>query len=469
MEELKKNTMGIDTILDKINKLQINDKDKATILEEIKKNIMNPSAGENKNLNEIQQKYTQMNMPQGQQMNMLQGQQNNQYHQHTQYNPYGQGQTQQYQNYQPMNIEGMNQSQPMTTAHFEILKSKLDSLQFELIDLLRHVKDYTQRYMNAIRQQDLDKINEYITNLFQVDKTLKETQALSEAALPPDDEEDAEEGGEPADRQSVITKATSGIKNFFGGIGNNVAGITDLVSSTANMANSYLTKKILPTSNASVTSNVSVNNTNTTKPIPNNVPISKNNKVMSVDDYISNMNKIESTNNSSVATINSTNSNIVSSNSNNINKLGNLGLETSESSEPSESGESNEIPESNEGNEGNEGNESSNTESEKPKSEEDLEGALKQLNDEMNKDIEKTVNSNTGNTGNTSKEVTQTGGKRRSKIKNKKHNGNHGNHVNNTKEHKLTHKIKLLKLKLTHKNLQKQLKKNKSVKETRKR
>ena len=458
MEELKTKTMGIDSILDKISKLQINDKDKATILEEIKKNIMNPSAGENKNLNEIQQKYTQMNMPQGHQ--------NNQYHQHTQYNPYGQGQTQQYQNYQPMNIEGMNQSQPMTTAHFEILKSKLDSLQFELIDLLRHVKDYTQRYMNAIRQQDLDKINEYITNLFQVDKTLKETQALSEAALPPDDDEDTEASGGPADRQSVITKATSGIKNFFGGIGNNVAGITDLVSSTANMANSYLTKKILPTSNASVTSNVSVNSTNTTKPIPNNVPISKNNKVMSVDDYISNMNKIESMNNSSVATINSTNSNIVSSNSNNINKLGNLGLETSESSEPSESGESNEIPESNEGNEG---NESSNTESEKPKSEEDLEGALKQLNDEMNKDIEKTVNSNTGNT---SKEVTQTGGKRRSKIKNKKHNGNHGNHVNHvnhTKEHKLTHKIKLLKLKLTHKNLQKQLKKNKSVKETRKR
>ena len=58
MEELKKNTMGIDSILDKINKLQINDKDKATILEEIKKNIMNPSAGENKNLNDIQQKYT---------------------------------------------------------------------------------------------------------------------------------------------------------------------------------------------------------------------------------------------------------------------------------------------------------------------------------------------------------------------------------------------------------------------------
>ena len=36
----------------------------------------------------------------------------------------------------------------MTTAHFEILKNKIDTLQYELIDLLRHVKDYTQRYMN---------------------------------------------------------------------------------------------------------------------------------------------------------------------------------------------------------------------------------------------------------------------------------------------------------------------------------
>ena len=178
----------------------------------------------------------------------------------------------------------------MTVAHFEIIKSKLDSLQFELIDLLRHVKDYTQRYMNAIRQQDLDKINEYITGLFEVDKTLKETQALAAEGTNTEDEEEAE----PQDRQGVITKATSGIKNFFGSIGNNVSSITNLVTNTTKIANDMLTKKIMPTSNSNATiSNTSnTSNTNnasklvTNKNITTN-SVSKNSNVVSIDEYIS--------------------------------------------------------------------------------------------------------------------------------------------------------------------------------------
>ena len=86
-----------------------------------------------------------------------------------------------------------NSSTPMTSAQFEILKNKIDSLQYELIDLLRHVKDYTQRYMNAVRQQDLDKINEYINGLFEVDKTLKETQDLAKSAPPNEEEAEPED------------------------------------------------------------------------------------------------------------------------------------------------------------------------------------------------------------------------------------------------------------------------------------
>ena len=151
MEKLPQKNLDIIGILEKIKKLPIDDKDKATILEEIKKNITNPSAGENLNLDNIQSKYTKINMPPGQ------GQ--------------TQGQTQGQNNLLQMPNNYSNTSEPMTSAQFEILKNKLDSLQYELIDLLRHVKDYTQRYMNAIRQQDLDKITDYINGLFEVDKT----------------------------------------------------------------------------------------------------------------------------------------------------------------------------------------------------------------------------------------------------------------------------------------------------------
>ena len=49
--------------------------------------------------------------------------------------------------------------------------------------------------MNAVRGQDLDKINDYINGLFQVDKTLKETKEKTEEALVvPEPEEETREG-----------------------------------------------------------------------------------------------------------------------------------------------------------------------------------------------------------------------------------------------------------------------------------
>ena len=389
--ELDKKYLDIQGILDKIKNLPIDNKDKATILEQFKDNILNPTLGENKSLDKIQAKYTAMaNPPQISPMDFLPpvnanypysyGRQQNQMMQQ-------QMPQQMYQQSQLMQQEG-NQ---MTTAHFEILKNKLDSLQFELIDLLRHVKDYTQRYMNAVRGQDLDKINDYINGLFQVDKTLKETQAKSEEAAI---EEPTEE--ELATKESVISKATNGIKSFLGGIGDNVSGITNLVSSTANIANGYLSKKLISNSNAS-TSNVSTSsNTNTNT--------SRNKNIVSVDEYISNMNNLEepnTTNTTKPETVPIPNSNIVSSNANNFNLNSNTNT-------------------TNKGtlvNKGARGAEAL--------VEEDLDSALETLNDKMNEDIEKTVN--------------QTGG-------------------GSTHKDKLTKKISLLRLKLTKKRLQKQLK-----------
>ena len=53
MNQIPKKNLDIQQILDKIKTLPIDDTDKATILEEIKKNIMHPSAGENQNLDNI--------------------------------------------------------------------------------------------------------------------------------------------------------------------------------------------------------------------------------------------------------------------------------------------------------------------------------------------------------------------------------------------------------------------------------
>ena len=394
MDKIPKKGLDIQQILDKIKTLPIDDTDKATILEEIKKNITHPSAGENQNLDNIQSKYTKMNMPNMQQENSNYRQAPNFQQMHQQFNPNNNSNSNsnpnpnsnpnsiQHSNY--TNFEGNNPNSSMTSSQFEILKNKLDSLQFELIDLLRHVKDYTQSYMNAVRQQDLDKINEYINGLFEVDKTLKETQALSESEPPEEGEED--ETKEEA-QKSVIGRATSGIKNFFGNIGNNVSGITDLVKSTADIANGYLTKKIIPSNNSNVvvsTNSKTINNSGST----NNTNTSRNKNIVSVDDYISDMNKMEAMNNSSISNTNTSisnanisKSNIVSSNSNNINSLGSMNSKT-ENKKIEVSNNEPKIVTSNET--GNTDIIEDSPEDSSEDSTENLEGALKKLNDKMN-------------------------------------------------------------------------------------
>ena len=260
------NPLDIGIIIDKIDKLKIPDDDKAFLLTQIKKNMMTPSFGEDDNLNRIQQKYTshlQNNQQPYQQPQQQPHQQPyQQQKQQQKQQPYQQQYQQQY--HQPYNNSIENTTNNiMTTMHFDILKNKLDAVQLELIDLLRHVKDYTQRYMNATRQQDMEKIDAYITGLFEVDKKIQqvreEAQDIEQSQAKAQREEE-----EPETHTSIIGKATSGIKNFFGSIGNNVAGVANLVSSTASIANNYLSKPVI---GGIKTSNVSpdILTTNNTK------------------------------------------------------------------------------------------------------------------------------------------------------------------------------------------------------------
>ena len=175
----QENSNNIEKLLDKIKNLPIANDEKAVLMKQLKTNMMTPSKDEDKNLEDIKNKYLQ-NVPQQMLDPNYSNEQTNTNLQLQQLQPHHLQSQQQY-NPNPQQLQSQPhylQQQPtnlMTTAHFEILKNKLDSLQYELIDLLRHVKDYTQRYMNAVRQQDLDKIDDYINGLFEVDKALKET------------------------------------------------------------------------------------------------------------------------------------------------------------------------------------------------------------------------------------------------------------------------------------------------------
>ena len=411
--------MDIDSLISKVSKLPIPDTEKADLLRKFKENMMNPDRGEIENLNRIQSKYSSLypggiqssltpteflpsanpNLPQMLTPSMA-----------MMVSPQGQ--------MQPQIQSLMQPQQGLTVAHFEVLKNKMDSIQLELVDLLRHVKDYTQRYMNATRQQDMEKIDAYINGLFEVDKQLKrvEDQAAAMSAV-----EDAEAAAAEPEK-STITRATDGIKNFLGGIGEGVSGITSFVSSTANIVNNTLSKKILGGSTQSTTptttntepstptqGNNTTRNTSTSSTGANTTTAGKSNSrgnIVSVDDYIqSNMNQINSGSPTSATTSIGT-----SANANNITSANNINAMASASKPETKKEETKTKVETAEGNQ------------------EDITAAINKLNDTMNADIANTVSQSQAGGGSASKQ-----------------------------ENHLTRKIRMLRLRLTKRKLEAQL------------
>lgn len=384
----KSNYMDIDSLIEKVSKLPIPDNQKADLLRKFKENMMNPDRGEKENLNRIQSKYTSYPTTPTELLPSI--------------NPYLGGQMPVSSMAMMMPPQQLQQQQGLTVAHYEVLKNKMDSIQLELVDLLRHVKDYTQRYMNATRQQDMEKIDAYINGLFEVDKQMKRAEEQA-AAITAEDEAEATEAGP---EKSTITRATDGIKNFLGSIGDGVSGITSFVSNTANIVNDTLSKKVIGGTTPSGTATSSgTSSTSNTASIP-----SKGN-IVSVDDYIqSNMNQI---NNSSSSTGSSLSSSGSSANPNNITSSNNINAMAQAQSQAEVKKEP--LAETAEGNQ------------------EEITNAINQLNDTMNADIANTVSKG----AKVINPESQSGGGRQ--------------------ENHLTKKIHMLRLRLTKKKLEEQL------------
>jgi len=439
-ESKKNNYMDIDALIDKVSKLPIPDTEKANLLRQFKENMMNPGRGEIENLNRIQSKYSNINpgtthspLTPSDFLPSINPNLPNQPYQPNLPNHPNLSQmpmssmammmpSQQLQQLQP-------QQQGLTVAHFDVLKNKMDSIQLELVDLLRHVKDYTQRYMNATRQQDMEKIDAYINGLFEVDKQMKRAEEQA-AVMAVEDEVEALAAGP---EKSTITRATDGIKNFLGSIGDGVSGITSFVSSTANIVNDTLSKKVLggtPTT-ASAPSVPATNYTNTntrTTTSGNGTNTSSRGNIISVDDYIqSNMNQVEgaspisSSSKATSANLNNSSNNITSSN--NINAMAPPEIKKDIKKDTKvETAESNQ---------------------------EEITAAINKLNDTMNADIDNTValGQNVMNDSTPSTE-SPTGSTTKSQV---------GGGNTTRQENHLTKKIRTLRLRLTKQKLEEQL------------
>lgn len=283
---------------------------KLQLLTMVRGQLVNPGSGEKDKLNQLNQKYDpSQQMIQHQQMMSSY--------------PY------QIPNYQQPIIPPYHQHQPMLPQHpqmppyqqsmmgmqsnnyqFDILKNKLDTIQMEMIDITRHLKDYTKRYMNAVREDDMAKLDVYIRDLIGVNKDVEKAQQAinQEAKMREEILEPELQRAQEEQEKGLVGKAADGVKDFMGSIGKNFGAITDVVSNVTNQANSTLSKQLMPnkkkegTTTNTKTPTTELTTTNKSTPVNQTTPITEpnttntsetkkesNKNIVSVEDYINEM------------------------------------------------------------------------------------------------------------------------------------------------------------------------------------
>ena len=148
----------LNEMIQKIMASDMNEEQKLQLLTMIRNQLINPESGEKDKLSFLHQKYDPLQQFQKHQQMMSAYP----YHMPN----YQQPMMPPYQPMMPQYPQMMPQMMPMmgmqNNYQFDILKNKLDTIQMEMIDITRHLKDYTKRYMTAVREDDMEKLDVYI-------------------------------------------------------------------------------------------------------------------------------------------------------------------------------------------------------------------------------------------------------------------------------------------------------------------
>ena len=122
-------------------------------------------------------------------------------------------------NYAPPPYYNMQPQQQTPNVMYDILFNKMNMMQMEMADLTRHLRDYTRRYMDNMRESDMNQLKVYIDELMKVQESVSQLAPAEESAQPETEEETTPSG--------VIDKAKSTLKS-------GLSKVTDTVNSIGN-------------------------------------------------------------------------------------------------------------------------------------------------------------------------------------------------------------------------------------------
>ena len=116
-----------------------------------------------------------------------------------------------------------------TKSDVEQIKVKVDSLQLELLELMKHMREYTKRYIDITKEQQSKGILEYLNSIKDQDSTIQKLDEIKEVAIKKEEEEEKKKKEGTVKRVAegtfnAMKQGISGINSMLNTAGNNIAG-----------------------------------------------------------------------------------------------------------------------------------------------------------------------------------------------------------------------------------------------------
>jgi len=197
-----------------------------------------------------------------------------------------------------------------TSADVMSLRSKIDALQLDMIDMMRHMKEYTQRYMEVAKKPMIDGLTNYVEQLTQTGNIMNRVDEAKEEA------KEKETEAQKTEERGLFGNVFDTMKSTASGV---LAGANDMLNNAAEKGSNAI-NNLIPTEGEEELTNVNSNelkNTSTNE--------LKNNNTSTNELKNTSTNELKNNNTSTNELKNTRTNEINNTSTNEINKLNNKG------------------------------------------------------------------------------------------------------------------------------------------------
>jgi hypothetical protein len=140
-----------------------------------------------------------------------------------------------------------------TSADVMSLRSKIDALQLDMIDMMRHMKEYTQRYMEVAKKPMIEGLTNYVEQLTQTGNIMNRVDEAKE------DAKEKETEAQKTEERGLFGNVFDTMKSTASGV---LAGANDMLNNAAEKGSNAI-NNLIPADGEEEQNELKNNNTST--------------------------------------------------------------------------------------------------------------------------------------------------------------------------------------------------------------